>query len=112
MSKSSLQRADGCSVFFSLLVATVLVFAFFILRQCVSDEEISPVDSRTANERKHKVAEHLSEEGNYTERIDKAHIEANSSLESVMQKIVNEYSSHEALKSVEANKTGVEGNGK
>ena len=108
MNKSSLQRADGCSVFFSLIVATVLVFSFFILRQCVPDEELSPVDIRTINERKNKVADYLSEEGNFTDRIDNAHKEINSSLERVMQEIVNEYTSKQTYGNDEANETGTE----
>jgi hypothetical protein len=109
MSNSTLQRADGCSVFFSLIVATVLVFAFFILRQCLPSEELSPVDNRVINERIEKVAAYRSEEGNFTEAIDRAHAEMNSSLESVMQEIANEYLSSNAS---ESNGTGTEGDGK
>jgi hypothetical protein len=112
MSNSTLQRADGCSVFFSLIVATVLVFAFFILRQCLPTEELAPVDNRVINERLRKVAAYRSEEGNFTEAIDRAHAEMNSSLESVMQGIVNEYSSDKASDSDESNGTGTEGGGK
>ena len=112
MSKSTLQRADGCSVFFSLIVATILVFAFFILRQCLPTEELSPVDNRVINERIKKVAAYRSEEGNFTESIDRAHAEMNSSLESVMQGTVNEYSSDKASDSDEANETRTEGDAK
>ena len=112
MSNSTLQRADGCSVFFSLIVATVLVFAFFILRQCLPTDELAPVDNRVINERIKKVAAYRSEEGNFTELIDRAHTEMNSSLESVMQGTVNEYSSDKASDSDEANETGTEGDGK
>ena len=112
MSNSTLQRADGCSVFFSLIVATVLVFAFFILRQCLPTEELAPVDNRVINERSRKVAAYRSEEGNFTESIDRAHAEMNSSLESVMQGTVNEYSDVKASDSDEANETGTEGDGK
>lgn len=112
MSNSTLQRADGCSVFFSLIVATVLVFAFFILRQCLPTEELSPVDNRVINERIKKVAAYRSEEGNFTEAIDRAHAEMNSSLESVMRDIVTEYSSDKASDSDESNGTGTEGDGK
>ena len=112
MSNSTLQRADGCSVFFSLIVATVLVFAFFILRQCLPTEELAPVDNKVINERIKKVATYRSEEGNFTELIDRAHTEMNSSLESVMQGTVNEYSSDKASDSDEANETGTEGDAK
>jgi hypothetical protein len=112
MSNSTLQRADGCSVFFSLIVATVLVFAFFILRQCLPTDELAPVDNRVINERIKKVAAYRSEEGNFTESIDRAHAEMNSSLESVMQGTVNEYSSDKASDSDEANETRTEGDAK
>ena len=112
MSNSTLQRADGCSVFFSLIVATVLVFAFFILRQCLPTEELAPVDNRVINERLRKVAAYRSEEGNFTEAIDRAHAEMNSSLENVMQDIVTEYSSDGASDSDEANESKTEGDGK
>ena len=112
MSNSTLQRADGCSVFFSLIVATILVFAFFILRQCLPTEAPPPVDNQVINERLRKVAAYRSEEGNFTESIDRAHAEMNSSLESVMQGTVNEYSSDKASDSDEANETGTEGDAK
>ena len=109
MSNSTLQRADGCSVFFSLIVATILVFAFFILRQCLPSEELSPVDNRVINDRIKNVAAYRSEEGNFTEAIDRAHAEINSSLESVMLEIVKEYSSNKVSESDESNGTGTEG---
>ena len=112
MSNSTLQRADGCSVFFSLIVATILVFALFILRQCLPTEELSPVDNRVINERIKKVAAYRSEEGNFTEAIDRTHAEMNSSLESVMQGTVDEYSSDKASDSDEPNEGGTEGDGK
>jgi hypothetical protein len=109
MSNSTLQRADGCSVFFSLIVATILVFAFFILRQCLPTEEQSPVDNRVINERIKKVAAYRAEEGDFTESIDRAHAEINSSLESVMRDIVTEYSPDKAS---DSNGTETEGGGK
>jgi hypothetical protein len=112
MSNSTLQRADGCSVFFSLIVATILVFAFFILRQCLPTEELPPVDNQVINERLRKVAAYRSEEGNFTEAIDRAHAEINSSLESVMQDIVTGYSSDKPSDSDDSNGTGTEGGGK
>ena len=108
MSNSTLQRADGCSVFFSLIVATVLVFAFFILRQCLPTEELSPVDNRVINERIKKVAAYRSEEGNFTEAIDRFQADMNSSLESVMQDIVKGYSSKQQYGNEEASETRTE----
>ena len=109
MSNSTLQRADGCSVFFSLIVATVLVFAFFILRQCLPTEELSPVDNQVINERLKKVAIHRSEEGNFTKLVDDAHAEMNSSLKSVLRDIVSEYSSESLSDSDKTDANGTEG---
>tara|TARA_B100001094_G_scaffold328317_1_gene388453 strand:+ start:2182 stop:2382 length:201 start_codon:yes stop_codon:yes gene_type:complete len=61
------------------------------------------------NDRIKNVAAYRSEEGNFTEAIDRAHAEINSSLESVMLEIVKEYSSNKVSDSDESNGTGTEG---
>ena len=70
------------------------------------------MDTRVLNERIKKVAAYRSEEGNFTEAIDRAHAEMNSSLESVMRNIVTEYSSDKASDSDDSNGTETEGGGK
>lgn len=92
MSDPKNQRADGCSVTFSLIVATLLVLAFFFLRQCVDfDEEAPAPDHKTEEERRAKAAAHRSEEGNYTAAIDAYHAENDSSLEQVLEATVEKY---------------------
>ena len=88
MSSPQLQRSDGCSVTFSLIVATILVFSFFFVRQCISFKEAAPVDK---DERRKKVAAYRLEEGKFTAAVDTAHAEMNSSLEIVMQATLDAY---------------------
>lgn len=92
MSDPKTQRADGCSVTFSLIVATLLVLAFFFFRQCVDfEEEPSAPDYKVEEERRAKAAAHRSEEGNYTAAIDAYHAENDSSLEQVLEATVEKY---------------------
>ena len=101
MSDPKLERAGGCGVIFSLIVATILVFAFFFIRQCVPVGEQAPLDQREQDERRRKVEAHRLEEGNFTATIDAFHAEKNSTLEEVMQTTTDRYV---ALR--EANATG------
>ncbi len=105
MSSPQLQRADGCSVTFSLIVATILVFSFFFVRQCISFEEAAPVDQREQDERRKKVAAYRLEEGKFTTAVDTAHAEMNSSLEIVMQATLDAYAKPIAEAKVDANST-------
>ena len=105
MSSPQLQRADGCSVTFSLIVATILVFSFFFVRQCISFEEAAPVDQREQDERRKKVAAYRSEEGKFTASVDTAHAEMNSSLEIVMQATVDAYAKPTEEAEIDANST-------
>ena len=109
MSSPQLQRADGCSVTFSLIVATILVFSFFFVRQCISFEEAAPVDQREQDERREKVAAYRSEEAKFTASVDTAHAEMNSSLKIVMQATLDAYAKPGEESEVDANPTEDEG---
>ena len=105
MSSPQLQRADGCSVTFSLIAATILVFSLFFVRQCISWEEAAPVDQHEQDERRKKVAAYRSEEGKFTTAVDNAHAEMNSSLEIVMQATVDAYAKPTEEPEIDANST-------
>ena len=93
MSDPALERAGGCGLFGSLIVATLLVFSFFIVRQCLPENEEGVVDEVKTGERLEKIKAHKAEEGNFTASIDKAHAELNSNLEEVLLETVQEYNS-------------------
>ena len=109
MSSPQLQRADGCSVTFSLIVATILVFSLFFVRQCISWEEAAPVDQHEQDERRKKVAAYKLEEGKFTTAVDNAHAEMNSSLKIVMQATLDAYAKPVEESEVNANSTEDEG---
>ena len=95
MSSTRLQRADGCSLFGSLIVATILVFAFFIVRQCVPSTEETSVDLMENEERRKKVDAYKSEEEKFKTLVDKAHADINSSFQKVMQETLDAYSAEQ-----------------
>ena len=93
MSDPALERSGGCGLFGSLIVATLLVFSFFIVRQCLPEKEEGAVDEVKTGERLEKIKAHRSEERNFTASIDSAHADLNSSLDKVLMETVKEYNS-------------------
>ena len=91
MSEPKLDRAGGCGLLGSLIIATVLVFSFFIVSQCLPENDEGDVEGIKAGERLEKIKIHRDEEGNYTTSIDKAHAELDSSMDQVLLKTVDEY---------------------
>ena len=80
-------------MFGSLIVATLLVLSFFIVRQCLPEMEEGAVDEVKTGERLEKIKAHRSEERNFTASIDSAHADLNSSLDKVLMETVKEYNS-------------------
>lgn len=91
MSETNLNRADGCSVFFSLLIGLFLVSAYFLFQMFFDIEEDSNATQMITNQRIEKVAEYKENSRIFTDKIDLFHAENNSSIESQMLKTTKSY---------------------
>jgi hypothetical protein len=93
MSDSELNKADGCDVFFSLLIALVLLGGFFIFKSLIEPDAPLEVDHKTEQIRKDKISAHKSSNATYKAKIDTFHSENNSTLEKAMKGVINQYNS-------------------
>ena len=90
MSDPKLQRADGCSIFATLIVAAILISAFYFIQDFVEQDEPSPVSEDTTKQRLKKIELHRSEAKKFNGMIDAIHSENNSSLETIMREVIEE----------------------
>jgi hypothetical protein len=90
MSDAKLQRADGCSIFATLIIAVIVVFAFFFIQGIFEQDKPAPVSEDTTNQRLEKIELHLSETEKFKDMIESTHSDSNSSLESFMRKVIRE----------------------
>jgi uncharacterized protein YpmS len=91
MSNPELKKADGCDVFFSLIIVIVLLAGFFIFQALSEPEEPREVDYKTEQERLEIIAKHTATYSDYNARIDSFHSENNSSMEKTMTNVINQY---------------------
>ena len=96
MSDPKLQRADGCSIFFTLILATVIMCSFYFIPKFFTTEPPPPVTNDLSKQRQEKIDAHKLEAEKFENRIDSQHSENNSSIESVMQKVVDDYESNKS----------------
>ena len=93
MSEPEVQKADGCSSFFSLftvgIVAILIVGLYNLLQPNEPDSPTSAIDEG----RFEKVKEYEAENADYLEKIDSYHSERNSSLQGVMKNVSEGYRS-------------------
>ena len=92
MSDPKLQRADGCSVFFSLIIGIILVSAYFLFQLYFNDENKVESKNMVSDQRSKKIMEFKKDSKNFEFKINNFHNEKNSSLESAMRKITDSYS--------------------
>ena len=92
MSDPKLQRADGCSVFFSLIIGIILVSAYFLFQLYFNDENKVEPNNMVSDQRSKKIMEFKKDSKNFELNINNFHNEKNSSLESAMRKITDSYS--------------------
>ena len=92
MSEPKLQRADGCSVFFSLIIGIILVSAYFLFQMYFDDENKVESKSMISGQRSKKIMEFKNDSNIFESKIINFHNEKNSSLESAMKKITDSYS--------------------
>lgn len=91
MSDPTNQRADGCSVFFTLLILVVLLGLFYSAQKFFEPESPSPVTEAIDQARTSKVNTYREASAQFTSSVDHYHRERNTTLESSMNKILSSY---------------------
>ena len=94
MSDPKLQRADGCSIFFTLILAAAVILAFYFIPKFFTTEPPPPVTKDLSKQLQGKIEAHQLEAEKFENRIDSYHSKNNSSIERVMQKVVEDYESN------------------
>jgi hypothetical protein len=94
MSDPKQQRADGCSIFFTLILAAVIISAFHFIPKIFTTEPAPPVSEDLSKQRQEKIDAHKIESEKFENAINSYHSENNSSIDSVMQKVVEDYESN------------------
>ena len=92
MSDPKLQRADGCSVFISLIIGLLFVSAYFIFQIFFDIEEISDSNPLISEQRRQKVKNYEINSAQFNDLVDQFHSNTNSTLESSMLKTIDKYS--------------------
>ena len=91
MSDPKLQRADGCSVFFSLIIGIILVSAYFLFQMFFDEKNENVSKKMISDQRSVKIMEFKNDSTTLESKIIEHHNEKNSSLESVMKKTTDSY---------------------
>lgn len=90
MSDPKLQRADGCSIFATLIVAAIIITAFFFIQEIFRQDEPLPVSEDTTKERLEKIELHRIESEKFNQMVESSNEDKNSSMESVMRNLIKE----------------------
>jgi len=91
MSNPREQRADGCSIFFTLIIVTLLSCAFLWVHSILQPDKPNDITSMTDLDRAGKIQLFHKENAAYNLKIEEFHLENNSSLEVFMNKTVTHY---------------------
>jgi hypothetical protein len=91
MSDPKLQRADGCSVFFSLLLGLIFVSAYFLFQIFFDIEESADTNPVVSEQRRKKVESYETNSSQFENSVDQFHRNSNSTLESSMLQTVEKY---------------------
>jgi hypothetical protein len=91
MSNPKEQRADGCSIFLTLIIVTLLSCAFLWVHSILQPDKPKDITSMTDLDRTRKIQSFLKENAAYNLKIEQFHKENNSSLEVFMNKTVTHY---------------------
>ena len=93
MSEPEVQKADGCSAFFSIVTVVLVAFLIIGLYNLLQPNEPDSPTSAIDEGRVEKVKEYEAENADYLDKIDSYHSERNSSLQGVMEKVSEGYRS-------------------
>ena len=91
MSNPREQRADGCSIFLTLIIVTLLSCAFLWVHSILQPDKPNDITSMTDLDRAGKIQSFHKENAAYNLKIEEFHLENNSSLEVFMNKTVTHY---------------------
>ena len=91
MSETQVNKADGCSVFFSVIIVAVFAVLIVGLYKFFKPDDPIAATSAIDTQRAAKIGDHLIDNSNYLGKIDTFHAEVNSSLQTVMEKVANSY---------------------
>ena len=92
MSDPKEQRADGCSVFFSILLGLLFVCSFFIIQKFFNFSDETSEDM-ISSERKKKISSYSNDSKLFKSKVDLFYLDKNFSLESSMNETVRKYKS-------------------
>ena len=93
MSNPKEQRADGCSIFFTLIAVLLLSGCFILIHQVLQPDNPGKTSLMIDETRALKISEYQKENSSYNAMLLDYHQEHNSSIESVMKKIVETHRS-------------------
>ena len=91
MSDPQVNKADGCSVFFSVIIVAVLAVLIVGLYNFFKPEDPTAATSAMDKQRAAKIEDHRIDNANYINKIDTFHADKNSSLQTVMEKVADSY---------------------
>tara|TARA_B100001057_G_scaffold152321_1_gene152356 strand:+ start:5309 stop:5608 length:300 start_codon:yes stop_codon:yes gene_type:complete len=94
MSENQVNKADGCSVFFSVIIVAVLAVLIVGLYNLFRPEDPIAATSAIDKQRAGKIGDHRIDNSNYLDKVDTFHAEKNSSLQTVMEKVAESYRSN------------------
>lgn len=94
MSNTQVNKADGCSVFFSVIIVAVLAVLIVGLYNLFRPEDPIAATSAIDKQRAGKIGDHRIDNSNYLDKVDTFHAEKNSSLQTVMEKVAESYRSN------------------
>ncbi len=91
MSDPKLQRADGCGILMTLIVAAILISAFYFFQKAFEPDLPEDISIDINDQRLKKIKVYQGEDDKFSSRIDFFHSERNSSIDSAMQGVVERY---------------------
>ena len=91
MSDPTNQRADGCSIFFTLLSVVAISLLFVWIHGIFQPEQVEDVSENNRRIRMKKISNFTNENNAFVDKINAFHSESNSSLEDSMKMIVSGY---------------------
>ena len=91
MSDPQVNKADGCSVFFSVIIVAVLAVLIVGLYNFFKPEDPIAPTSAMDEQRAGKIEDHRIDNAHYLNKIDTFHAEKNSSLQTAMEKVADSY---------------------
>ena len=99
MSENQVNQADGCSVFFSVIIVAVSAVLIVGLYTMFKPEDPVAATNLIDQQRVDKIEDYRTDNAHYLSEIDAFHAEKNSSLQSVIEKVADSYRpSHKSIK--------------